>query len=104
MDTKVTKVKNEGRVQAGKRLVEWNRKNKENLKKGSSHAQEPSQEPRSSHAQEPTNPYFIIVGIIVAGGAVWYFSNRPASAPPKPRVVRQTAPAPAPQVYDLSNF
>ena len=28
----VTKVRNEGRVQAGKRLAEWNRKNKESLK------------------------------------------------------------------------
>ena len=32
MDT-VTKPKSEGRVAAGKRLVEWNRKNKENLVK-----------------------------------------------------------------------
>ena len=31
MTEQVTKVKNEGRVAAGKRLVEWNRKNKENL-------------------------------------------------------------------------
>ena len=33
MTEQVTKVKNEGRVAAGKRLVEWNRKNKENLVK-----------------------------------------------------------------------
>ena len=32
MDT-ITKVKSEGRVAAGKRLVEWNRKQKENLLK-----------------------------------------------------------------------
>ena len=33
MSEQVTKSKNEGRVAAGKRLVEWNRKNKENLVK-----------------------------------------------------------------------
>ena len=29
----VTKIKNEGRQKAGRKLVEWNRKNKEDLKK-----------------------------------------------------------------------
>ena len=33
MSEQVTKTKNEGRVAAGKRLVEWNRKNKEDLLK-----------------------------------------------------------------------
>ena len=30
--TEVTKTKSEGRIAAGKRLAEWNRKNKEKLK------------------------------------------------------------------------
>ena len=33
MSEQVTRPKNEGRVAAGKRLAEWNRKNKENLLK-----------------------------------------------------------------------
>ena len=47
MDNQVTKVKSEGRVAAGKRLVEWNRKKKEDLK---STDQVPDQIP----AQVPT--------------------------------------------------
>ena len=51
------------------------------------------------------NPYFITGIIIVTGGALWYFSNRQGKPdtpkPAQPQVVRQ---APAPQVYDLSNF
>ena len=33
MSEQVVKAKNEGRIAAGKRLVEWNRKNKEDLLK-----------------------------------------------------------------------
>ena len=53
MDSKeqVTKSKNEGRVAAGKRLVEWNRRNKENLIKSKEQVK-PSDE---SSAQEPTS-------------------------------------------------
>ena len=41
----VTKVKNEGRQKAGHKLVEWNRKNKENLNKNQK--QEPTQDDSS---------------------------------------------------------
>ena len=42
----VTKVKNEGRQKAGHKLVEWNRKNKEDLKKNQ------KQEPIKSQSSE----------------------------------------------------
>ena len=46
----VTKVKNEGRQKAGHKLVEWNRKNKEDLKKNQK--QEPTQDDSSVESSE----------------------------------------------------
>ena len=46
----VTKVKNEGRQKAGHKLVEWNRKNKEDLKKNLK--QEPTQDDSSVESSE----------------------------------------------------
>ena len=60
MTEQVTKVKNEGRVAAGKRLVEWNRKKKEDLVKNK--AQVGSSD--TSSVQVPTSPE--------SGGATFY--------------------------------
>ena len=84
----VTKQKHPGRQASGKKLVEWNKKNKEALLKNqkqpeSSEGQEPNQELN----QEPTSqvPSMIlgILTIVGAGGAAYYFYNqqKPAAAP-----------------------
>ena len=96
MDSKeqVTKQKNEGRVAAGKRLAEWNRKNKENLLKKkeqepTSSAQEPNKEP----SQEPTSAqvdYTLYVAAAAAGLVAWIFLMRSEKTP-----VVQSQPSPA---------
>ena len=74
MSEQVTKSKNEGRVAAGKRLVEWNRKNKENLVKNKeqvessnlSSDQQVESSNLSSDQQEPQSQ----TSTVVYGGAL----------------------------------
>ena len=86
----VTKTKNEGRVAAGKRLAEWNRKNKEDLLKNkeSVPAQVISSEDKTSSR---TWQYYSGLGVILlicgVGGGIYYLYNRQkslAQTPPEP--------------------
>ena len=103
--SEVTKPKSEGRVAAGKRLVEWNRKNKENLIKNKekvsssgepsnlSSVQEPSNKTSSnlSSVKEPNNKassnLAIYGGVVILVGVIcaFYLHNRasPATTPSK---------------------
>ena len=74
MSEQVTKSKNEGRVASGKRLAEWNRKNKENLVKNKeqvessnlSSDQQVESSNLSSDQQEPQSQ----TSTVVYGGAL----------------------------------
>ena len=95
MDT-VTKPKSEGRVAAGKRLVEWNRKNKENLVKNLEKAASSDSPSAPSAQQEPqsqTSTVFYGGGALavlaVIGVALYLYRGKtsdstPSKAPPAP--------------------
>ena len=80
----VTKPKHPGRVASGRRLVEWNKKKKEDLLKKT---QKPSQEPSQEHHKEPdqvslsavksSNEVYYGVGAlaVVAIGLLVYFKT-----------------------------
>ena len=81
MSEQVTKSKNEGRVAAGKRLVEWNRKNKENLVKNkeqveSSNLSSDQQEPQSQTSTVAYGGALAIV--VVVGVAIYVYRKKPA--------------------------
>ena len=67
MTEQVTKVKNEGRVAAGKRLVEWNRKNKENLVKN---REEVASSDSPSAPSDQHEPQSRASTVIYGGGAL----------------------------------
>ena len=104
----VTKAKNEGRVAAGKRLVEWNRKNKSSLLKNK--AQEPSQVTVSKN-QEPNqidacvnqvlSSYMVQYGalaiiLLAIGGYIYYTRKQAAKVEPTPE---KTAPEKKRKIY-----
>ena len=77
MDTTIVKPKDPGRVASGKKLVEWNRKKKEDMLKN----QEPSQEPSQVPSQVPTSNNISMwyggAAISLAGvGTVFYLYTR----------------------------
>ena len=81
MSEQVTKSKNEGRVASGKRLAEWNRKNKENLVKNkeqveSSNLSSDQQEPQSQTSTVVYGGALAIVAII--GVALYIYRKKPA--------------------------
>ena len=95
----VTKVKNPGRIQAGKRLVEWNRKNKENLTKNLK--QEPDQDSSSQNqvnlststsAVKSYDAHMYGVGIltILAIGCIVLYYKYPRSSAEKNKVQKST--------------
>ena len=98
MDT-ITKTKSEGRVAAGKRLVEWNRKNKENLVKnrekvassGDSSVSVSEQEPTSSNLSSPSQTSTVVYGalaiVVVIGVALYVYRKKPAP-PSNPAAVQ----------------
>ena len=81
MDT-ITKTKSEGRVAAGKRLVEWNRKNKENLVKNKEQVESSEQEPTSSNLSSPSQTSTVVYGalaiVAVIGVALYVYRKKPA--------------------------
>ena len=93
MTEQVTKSKNEGRVAAGKRLVEWNRKNKENLVKNREHVASSSDSSVPS-AQQSHHTVFHgggALAVLVVGVSVALYLYRgktsdstPSKAPPAP--------------------
>ena len=95
MNDQVTKVKNEGRFAAGKRLVEWNRKNKADLLKNkaqvdssdASSLQVPSQVDSSGDQVPPQVNSSVWYGgglgaIILVGGALYLHTRRATPATP----------------------
>ena len=99
MSEQVTKSKNEGRVASGKRLAEWNRKNKENLVKNKeqvessnlSSDQQVESSNLSSDQQEPQSQTSTVVYggalaiVVVVGVALYLYRGKkpatPSSAP-----------------------
>ena len=98
MSEQVTKSKNEGRVAAGKRLVEWNRKNKENLVKNKEQVESSGDSSNlSSDQQEPqsrtsTVVYGGLAIVVVIGVALYLYrgasrlgiNTTPSKPPPAP--------------------
>ena len=97
MTEQVTKVKNEGRIAAGKRLVEWNRKNKENLVKNREEVASSVSPSAPSAQQEPQSHHTVLysggaLAVLVVGvGAALYLyrgkiasDSTPSKAPPAP--------------------
>lgn len=90
MSEQVTK--NEGRVAAGKRLAEWNRKNKENLIKNKDQVKPSDESSASSSPQEQSsahsNPTFLYGGgaviALVLGIAVFFLWKRPQNTAKTP--------------------
>ena len=79
----ITKPKNPGRVESGRKLAAWNRENKAKLKAqvpDKNLSQEPSQEPSQEANQVPSQVLsqvpsnnLLVIGIVVAiGGVLWY--------------------------------
>ena len=84
MTEQVTKVKNEGRIAAGKRLVEWNRKNKENLVKNREEVASSVSPSASSAQREPQSHHTVLysggaLAVIVVGGALYLYRGKIAS-------------------------
>ena len=83
MSEQVVKAKNEGRVAAGKRLAEWNRKNKENLVKNKNQVNS-SGESSTNEVSLSTSPstyssssvYGIGAAVALAGIAVFFLWKR----------------------------
>ena len=99
MTEQVTKPKSEGRVAAGKRLVEWNRKNKENLVKNKEQVESSGDSSNlSSDQQEPQSQSTVVYGgalaVLVVVGALYLYrgkitsrlgmSTTPSKPPPAP--------------------
>ena len=88
---KVTKVKNEGRVAGGKRLAEWNRKNKENLRNNKDQVDASGGQvdvSESSRTSLCSNGWLGVGVLVLAGGIAAYIvvyrhcsKNQPASPP-----------------------
>ena len=84
MTEQVTKVKNEGRVAAGKRLVEWNRKNKENLVKNREKVASSDLPSAPREPQSQTSTVFYgggALAVLAVIGVALYHVKKPA--PPK---------------------
>ena len=75
----ITKAKNPGRVESGRKLAAWNRENKAKLKAQqvpsnevpAAHQQE-RQEPGSAPSLVPSNNSIVIGIAVVIGGVLWY--------------------------------
>ena len=99
----VTKSKNEGRVAAGKRLAEWNRKNKENLLKNEEQVKPSGKPSEPSSAQEPTSEassytlYIAAASVLVVAWILWTQEKE------TPAAVQSSPPLPKP-VIDLAMF
>ena len=98
----VTKSKNEGRVAAGKRLAEWNRKNKENLLKNEEQVKPSGKPSEPSSAQEPTSEassytLYIAASVLVVAWILWTQKKE------TPAAVQSSPPLPKP-VIDLAMF
>ena len=97
MAEQVTKIKNEGRVAAGKRLVEWNRKQKEDLLKNKEQVESSDSPSAPSAQQEPQSHHTVLysggalaVLVVGVGAALYLYRRKIAShstsskAPPAP--------------------
>ena len=87
-ESKITKIKSAGRIESGKRLAEWNRKNKEGLIKNkeqvdTSQNQVPSSQSTSqnqvpaSQNQVPASYYLLAVGFcMIVGFGIYQYKQR----------------------------
>ena len=81
----VTKPKSEGRVAAGKRLVEWNRKNKENLVKNREEVVSSDAPSAPSGQQEPQSQASTVfygsgaLAVVVGVVALYFYRGKIAS-------------------------
>ena len=93
MSEQVTKPKSKGRVAAGKRLVEWNRKHKEDLLKNREQVAISDPTRDAGDQQEPQSQTSTVVYggalaiVVVIGVALYIYRKKPA--PPT------TSPAPS---------
>ena len=72
-----TKPKSEGRIASGKKLVEWNRKKKENLLKSSQPDQVPKQELNQvSLSTDQFSQMWYAGGIVILGLGVYLYSRK----------------------------
>ena len=98
------KTKNPKRVEQGKRLAEWNKKNKQKLLTKVSEQIEP---PIETSSQKNIN-YWFLGGTVVVGGlviGVLYFTQRGAQVEPHvptPQVPEPQAPEPQADVFDMA--
>jgi len=99
-NTEVTRPKHPGRVAQGKRLVEWNRKNKGNLRKNEVLAQVSSSGGQVL-AQVPSSSCSAGLGIIllicVAGGGIYFYSWKTPAQRVEPQGDAQRAQCAEPQ-------
>ena len=96
MTEQVTKPKSEGRVAAGKRLVEWNRKNKENLVKNKEQVESSGDSSNLSSDQPKKSRSAVVYGglaiVVVIGVALYLYrgasrlgiNTTPSKPPPAP--------------------
>ena len=84
MSEQVTKPKNEGRVAAGKRLAEWNRKNKENLVKNQEQVDTSDDLSASSSTPSVMQNTYVIGGVILVAGiaALFLWKRKPTAIKP----------------------
>ena len=108
--TTVTKQKNPGRIQAGKKLVEWNRRNKQKIHENKdTEAQvksteeitgESKQESPVAISNTKSKPVYTVVGFVTGAGVVAYMlyrkwnSTKQRSTKQKPLLEKQTATQP----------
>ena len=89
MSEQVTKPKNEGRVAAGKRLAEWNRKNKEQVESSDNLS---AQEPQSQTSTVVYGSGALVV-LAVIGVALYLYHEK------KPVLNAKATPAPGPDIF-----
>ena len=76
-EQQVTKPKNEGRVAAGRKLAEWNRKNKENLIKNKEQVKSSGESSAPTSATSSTTLYGGVGIALVAGIYFWKINAVP---------------------------
>ena len=109
---KPPKIKNPKRIEQGRRLVEWNKKNKERRKMqpATQPATQPPMQPAmqpATRTQKDNTDYWMLGGVIVIGGIVVsliYFIQRGETNQQVPKQVPEQVPKQAPDVQKDDPF